>query len=75
MVDISGLSNKLRELMLCSPLDSTLLVPQLEEMRMAYEALEEEGFSADAKNSNPKVRLFIDFDCMYAFFHSKLTLL
>jgi condensin complex subunit 2 len=57
MVDISGLSNKLRELMLCSPLDSTLLVPQLEEMRMAYEALEEEGLSADAKNLNPKVRL------------------
>ena len=60
MVDISGLSNKLQELLLCSPLESTPLVPQLEEMRMTYEALEEEGFSADSKNALPKV-CFLDF--------------
>ena len=55
MVDISGISNKLQELLMSSPLDATALVPQLEDMRIAYEELEEEGFSADSKQAIPKV--------------------
>ena len=55
MVDISGISSKLQELLMSSPLEATALVPQLEDMRIAYEELEEEGFSADAKQANTKV--------------------
>jgi condensin complex subunit 2 len=48
-IDIFEISNKLQELLLCSPLESIQLVPQLEELRSTYAALEAEGFS-DQRN-------------------------
>ena len=48
-VDISDIRNKLQELLLCSPLESIQLVPQLEELRDSYNALEEEGFTDKSK--------------------------
>ncbi len=44
-IDISDISSKLQELLLCSPLESIQLVPQLQELRELYNALEEEGFT------------------------------
>ncbi len=49
-IDIIEISNKLRELLFCSPLESIQLVPQLEELRSTYAALEAEGFS-DQRNA------------------------
>ena len=46
-IDITEISSKLQELLLCSPLHSIQLVPQLEELRVSYAALEEEGFTDD----------------------------
>ena len=48
-IDISDIRNKLQELLLCSPLESIQLVPQLEELRDSYNALEEEGFTDKSK--------------------------
>jgi len=44
-IDISELKSKLQELLICSPLETIQLVPQLEELRDSYAALEAEGFS------------------------------
>ena len=49
MVDISDICSKLQELLLCSPLESIQLVPQLEELRDTYNALEEEGYTDKSK--------------------------
>ena len=56
-IDISELSNKLQELLLCSPLESIQLVPQLEELRVSYAALEEEGFTDTSKVQKLKVSI------------------
>jgi hypothetical protein len=48
-IDIAEVSSKLQELLLCSPLESIQLVPQLEELRASYDALEEEGFTDKSK--------------------------
>jgi condensin complex subunit 2 len=45
LIDISEVRIKLQELLLCTPLDTVQLVPQLEELRESYAALEEEGFT------------------------------
>ena len=58
-IDISCLSQKLQELLLCSPIDTLQLVPQLENLRTEYKHLEAEGF-VDEKIIREKVNLSKD---------------
>ena len=63
-IDISCLSQKLQELLLCSPIDTLQLVPQLENLRTEYKHLEAEGF-VDEKTIREKVNLCKDCAMVY----------
>ncbi len=74
-IDISELSNKLQELLLCSPLDTIQLVPQLEELRTAYVALEEEGFTDKSKVEKLKVSVISLVFILFLNFREKLAVI
>ncbi len=55
MVDITCLTQKLRDVLGSKPLDSYDIAPQLEDLRNSYDILEEEGYVDAGKALKPKV--------------------